>query len=84
MDGEGGVSQGIDLMNEAVENVCVLEHVDDGPVPPIAPGDFTVLLGAFMTGETQRGLEEETAAPGSPKQVRGDVESFHSVRINED
>ena len=51
-------------MNEAMENVCVIEHVDDGPVPPVAPGDFTVLLGAVMAGETLRGLEEEMAALG--------------------
>ena len=33
-------------------------------VPPVAPGDFTVLLGAVMAGETLRGLEEEMAALG--------------------
>ena len=49
-------------MNIAVG--CVIEHVDDSPVPPVAPGDFTVLLGAVMEGETQRGLEEEMAALG--------------------
>ena len=34
------------------------------PVPPAVPGDFTVLMGAIMAGETLRGLEEEMAALG--------------------
>ena len=34
------------------------------PVPANVPGDFTVLIGAIMAGETLRGLEEEMAALG--------------------
>jgi hypothetical protein len=52
---------------EAIENVCVRENEDVDPVPPVAPGDFTVLLGAVMAGETLKGLEREmTALDGGP------------------
>lgn len=34
------------------------------PVPPAVPGDFTVLLGAVMAGETMQGLEREMATLG--------------------
>jgi hypothetical protein len=47
---------------EAIENVCVRENEDVDPVPPVAPGDFTVLLGAVMAGETLKGLERGMTA----------------------
>ena len=43
----------------------VEETVTPGaPVPPAVPGDFTVIIGAVMAGETLRGLEQEMDALG--------------------
>jgi hypothetical protein len=39
------------------------------PVPPVAPTDFTVILGAVMAGETQWGLEREMEALGGPEEA---------------
>ena len=36
------------------------------PVPTSVPGDFTVVMGAVVSGETFHGLEEGMAGPGGP------------------
>ena len=36
------------------------------PVPTSVPGDFTVVMGAVVSGATLRGLEEGTAGQGGP------------------
>jgi hypothetical protein len=56
------------MMNEAIENVCVVVN-DVAPVPPVAPTDFTIILGAVMAGETMRGLVREVEALGGPEEA---------------
>jgi hypothetical protein len=56
------------MMEEAVENVCVRE-IDLSPVPPVAPTDFSVILGAVMAGETESRLEREMEALGGPEEA---------------
>ena len=41
------------------------------PVPPVAPDDFTVIIGAVMAGGTMRGLEREMEALGGPEAASG-------------
>ena len=36
------------------------------PVPASVPGDFTVVMGAVLSGATLQGLEEGMAGPGGP------------------
>ena len=56
-------------MNEAMENVCVSDATEVGPVPACVPGDFTVRLGDVLPDCVLRGLREEFrvfgGAPGA-------------------
>ena len=67
-------------MNEAIESVrkehemhlrgrCAHAHLPckdrgEGPLPPVAPDDFTLVIGAVLAGRTMEGLHAEMAALG--------------------
>jgi len=51
-----------------------------GPVPPVVPDDFTVILGAVMSGESMRGLEEDMEALGG---LRGQVMAVAAAMAGE-
>ena len=68
-------------MNEAIENVCVREEVNDIlPVPVCVPGDFTVRIGDVMPAYVLEGLEEEFAKFGGVAEAAsGTIPRLHSL-----
>ena len=65
-------------MNEAVENVIVSEsdeHRVEGPLPPVAPTDFTVVIGAVLAGGTEREIREDGG------RIRGQVMALGSAML---
>ena len=60
-------------MNEAVENVIVSEsdeHRVEGPLPPVAPTDFTVVIGAVLAGRTEQEFREGLEVLGGWRRAR--------------
>jgi len=58
-------------MQQAVEMSVSTRANDKGPVPPVVPDDFTVIIGAVMAGDTERCLREEMEALGGPEKASG-------------
>jgi hypothetical protein len=57
--------KGDEKMNEAVVIVRESDGLQaDGPLPLVAPTDFTVVIGAVLAGGTEREMREELKALG--------------------
>ena len=56
-------------MMEAMENVIVSQNEGPQmPLPPVAPTDFTVIIGAVLAGRTEREFREGLEALGGPEE----------------
>ena len=68
-------------MNEAIENVCVREDVNDfAPVPVCVPGDFIVRIGDVMPAYVLEELEEEFSMfGGAAEAISGFLSAMHWV-----
>ena len=68
----------------------VVDVTPGAPVPPSVPGEFTVVMGAVLSGVTLQGLEEGMAGPGGPagllsvlEWVEVEVEGFDDDLVEE-